>query len=227
MKSRRIKISVFTLIELLVVIAIIAILVALLLPALQQAKNTAWSTVCRSNLKQLAAAGLLYANDNEQYFTPLATYYSSLTWKGMTRTGAWVYWQSAIYMGSYLGNTNSCCTAFPDQIPTNKVFFCPKWLNAWNGSGSQVNLGLGLRTSNFNGNTGWRPLTSGQNISKVVTFVDTPGIWEWNSTSTTGQYPPSYRHLDRCNIAFLDGRVDSSTSLYNDYSNGLIDVNLK
>jgi prepilin-type N-terminal cleavage/methylation domain-containing protein/prepilin-type processing-associated H-X9-DG protein len=60
----------FTLIELLVVIAIIAILAALLLPALAKAKQSAQSTRCLSNLKQLQLAWLSYAHDNNDRLVP-------------------------------------------------------------------------------------------------------------------------------------------------------------
>jgi prepilin-type N-terminal cleavage/methylation domain-containing protein len=59
------KLRAFTLIELLVVIAIIAVLMAILMPSLRLAKEQARSINCRSNVRTLTLAWLMYKDEND------------------------------------------------------------------------------------------------------------------------------------------------------------------
>ncbi|MBV6459555.1 MAG: hypothetical protein HONBIEJF_02703 [Fimbriimonadaceae bacterium] len=58
----------FTLIELLVVIAIIAVLAAILFPVFGRAKEAAKRRACGSNMRQIAMALLMYAQDSDDRF---------------------------------------------------------------------------------------------------------------------------------------------------------------
>jgi prepilin-type N-terminal cleavage/methylation domain-containing protein len=102
MRSDRVR--AFTLVELLVVIAIIGVLVALLLPAIQAAREAARRTQCVNNVKQMSLAAANYESA-KGYFPPGRMKPDRETLVG----GAW---QEATPSSSYPGLTPSATERF-------------------------------------------------------------------------------------------------------------------
>ncbi|MGD0059074.1 MAG: type II secretion system protein [Verrucomicrobiia bacterium] len=107
------KAQAFTLIELLVVIAIIGILAAMLLPALNRAREKGRAAVCVSNLRQIMVAIRLYADDHNSQMPPASYGSGAQNWPKI--------------LGSYLPQKGPVVTdsAGANIAAANPVFVCP------------------------------------------------------------------------------------------------------
>ncbi len=177
----------FTLVELLVVIAIIGILVALLLPAIQAAREAARRTECNNNLKQWGVALHNYHDVNNK-FPPgwlqkyVGTTLSDVGWGWGSFILPFVE-QQALYdviqpgQGSLWGATNDPVKLAAMQGEL-KAYRCPSDIQTVTNSGRQIN-GKSLTVSNYVGN----------NSSDVTITSDDPetgGLFVENKSMTFG-----------------------------------------
>ena len=220
----KVKSNGFTLIELLVVIAIIAILAALLFPVFAAAREKARQTSCLSNIKQLALAILMYADDYDGGFVPAQDADNLMRWHGVRASYSEPFDPTRGPLYPYLKN--------------REIKACPSFTNFGRGALAfeQGTGGYGYNAQYVGGSPlPWPdslvPASEGavENPAETIMLADTATM-DWDMMSNTGtgtliEYSfveapfyeaydnmpsdPSmhFRHHGSCNVAFCDGHA--------------------
>jgi len=190
----------FTLIELLVVIAIIAILAAILFPVFARAREKARQASCASNIKQLALAWHMYAQDYDERAVPMWAYIDS----SGTR-----YWAQS-FLVPYIKN--------------RQIWECPSYDNVLNPGTCEDRTrgGIGYNWS-WDPAMGWDGSDRGWISFKKISVLERPAEFIILIDGTcmggtpyggralagwqNGDWPAAWRHNGGANCGFADGHV--------------------
>jgi prepilin-type N-terminal cleavage/methylation domain-containing protein/prepilin-type processing-associated H-X9-DG protein len=200
----------FTLIELLVVIAIIAILMAILMPALNRAREQGKRAICLNNLKQLTLSWMLYADDYDGKIVN-----SDVSYPGtLSVTTWWVQWPT--------NGSDSTIPEWEDAIKGGQLWPYCKDLKLYKcpNSARQRRLTYAIVDS-MNGYCGWDSYTPELKItnrnqirrsSERMVFLGedpvTPGTWGVLYSSEGWWDPPPKLHSNGTTFGFADGHSE-------------------
>ncbi len=186
----------FTLIELLVVIAIIAILAAILFPVFAKAREKARQTSCLSNLKELALAIHMYAQDYDERFPIYLV--TSDWWTAHNADSIWSF-----NVQPYIKNMQI------EDCPTSQ-------LGTWHINTGQL-AGQDVHVS-YSYNCGWMNQVAMGKIIRPANKVLIGDAWGADPRLSptnggggcngwAGSYASNAWHNDGANLAFCDGHA--------------------
>ena len=220
----------FTLIELLVVIAIIAILAAMLLPALNRARESARGISCTNILKQLGLHIAIYQNDNSGFFP------ASRTGGKTSYMNSWIVKMAPYYGETFVGDENTdkktqltiTKLTCPNKIKTlgtliGNVLRPSYGMNQANGTSYSWDDGYGICAD-----WGYAPFKSRKNSSLqdpsgTMTVIESYIDYAYPDFVDKVNANPYFkwivnRHGNRCNLIMADGHAEAIDIIQ--YNNG-------
>ena len=192
----------FTLIELLVVIAIIAILAAILLPALQQARDRATSTACISNLKQMATMAQTYVDDWKGIWGAPNSADSKTSWVANCIRGKYLpgVWEN--YRAKYGTNRYSACPSFTWTPETQESVMVYGSVYNSNSGSSKPDPAWGIAMYRQGLENGYKCDSSGNKADFYRTVSPSDRIWFADSVNRAKQHAPRIVRNITSNTAF-------------------------
>ncbi len=209
--------SAFTLIELLTVIAIIGILAAIIIPTVGKVRQSAKSTQCLSNLRQIGMAFNLYPSDNKGRFPR-----TGLNPRPTDPSRKDALWYSAIT--PYIQNSAIAATNAVYRCPSEEAQVDPARINstvqytasrALERSGSATLVtGVGAKPEEIpNISRTFLVIDSWVNQTGASTGISPHGTLTYAQLTTSISGTPdasttvSYRHNSGVNVVFVDGHT--------------------
>jgi prepilin-type N-terminal cleavage/methylation domain-containing protein/prepilin-type processing-associated H-X9-DG protein len=224
----------FTLVELLVVIAIIALLMAVLLPALNRAREQGKRIVCLSNLRQLTIAWMNYAESNNDKLVngapvdgiqcpdcPVGVGYFCKAVASAVLTDD--HYKELSWIGLAYGATNDLCKkcaidsgAMWKYVRDYKIYRCPTGNKGEMITYVIVDAANGLpRTNTKTAHVWLKNRSQVRRTAAQLVFIDegkvSPDSYavHYNNDSTVASEewwdPPMVRHGDGTTVSFVDG----------------------